>query len=195
MRHNDGQGECRSRAKCNQTRCNESKPHARDLCPLNFKQTVSVQFCPDLVQENVNSLVTKAQRAVTLSSATFNCLNPEVMHLSPDKRVDGVLLDNAAQRSLISKECAQRLCIKVIRKDRINLLSYGSKVPESNLFEIVSICLGRNDKHRPVTFEALVVKSINPICMAGASGFAKKLENKGFCLADDRLVRTKSDFV
>ena len=63
------------------------------------------------------------------------------------------------------------------------------------MFDIVSICLGRNDKHKPVTFEALVVKSINSICMAGASGFAKKLERKGFCLADDRLVRTKSDCV
>ena len=31
--------------------------------------------------------------------------------------------------------------------------------------------------------------------MAGASGFAKKLNKKGFSLADDRLVQTKSDCV
>ena len=74
MRHNEDQGECNQKAKCNQLRCNESKPHARDLCPLNFKSE-TVIFCPDLVRENVNSLGSKSQRAIALSTATFNCLN------------------------------------------------------------------------------------------------------------------------
>ena len=92
------------------------------------------------------------------------------MHLSPDKRVVGVLMDNAAQRSLVTKDLVKRLGIKILSKVRVNLLSYGSKVPENDLFGIVSITLGRNTI-KPASLQALVVNSINPICMAGASAF------------------------
>ena len=81
------------------------------------------------------------------------------------------------------------------RKDRINLLSYGSKLPESNIFKIVKLFLGRGRDHRSKKLEAIVVNAINPVCMPGASAFAKKLEKKGYSLADERLVRTKDDCV
>ena len=63
------------------------------------------------------------------------------------------------------------------------------------MFKIIGICLGRNAINKHVTLDAYVVNSINPICMEGASAFTKKLEKKGYNLADDRLVRSKSDTV
>ena len=82
-----------------------------------------------------------------------------------------------------------------MRNERINLPSYGSKEPENDCFDIVKISLGRNNKHKPINIEALLVESINDIIMAGVSNFAIKLSNKGFKLADDRLTSICDDSV
>ena len=131
MRHPKGSKQCHRRGKCwSDCDANEGEPDAKDLCKTNLDkvnqynrkgenqtvETATIEYCPELVQENINGVAAKAHRAVALSTATFNCLNPEVMHLSPDKRVVGVLLDNAAQRTLVSHELVKRLCIKVLRK-------------------------------------------------------------------------------
>ena len=55
--------------------------------------------------------------------------------------------------------------------------------------------LGSNNNQKPITIDALVIKKISDIYMAGASNFAKRLEKKGYTLADERLVNCKSDVV
>ena len=138
MRHPKGDIDCYRRGKCRpDCKANSGKLHAMDLCFKNLKknahygtktntgkigpvldksQVNNISFCPDLVQENINGVAAKAQRAIALSTATFNCLNEEVMHLSPDKKLVGVLMDNAAQRSLVTKDLVKRLGIKILSK-------------------------------------------------------------------------------
>ena len=56
--------------------------------------------------------------------------------------------------------------------------------------------MGEPDGKTLIYLEAMVVKSLNSIQMAGASQFAKKIHyNNGIALADWRFLTTKSDIV
>ena len=59
----------------------------------------------------------------------------------------------------------------------------------------MSIWLGLQASNKTVKIDAYVVDKLNPLHMAGASKFAKKLQAKGVDLADWRLINQKCDTV
>ena len=83
MRHLKGVNHCYPKGKCRQwCKANGGKPHAMDLCmdklkeanPYNKKdeaqqvQPTVTNYCPDLVQENINGVAAKAHRATVNSN-------------------------------------------------------------------------------------------------------------------------------
>ena len=81
MRHIIGSKYCYGKGRCRFS-CPENggKHHAKDLCPANLRKVQRFQShpvaancvsSPVLEQESVNSISTKSQRAVSLSTATF----------------------------------------------------------------------------------------------------------------------------
>ena len=65
----------------------------------------------------IYSSLSKKQRAVALETAVFSAHNPESSKLKPHERNIAVLLDTAAQRSLISRETVDRLGLRIISID------------------------------------------------------------------------------
>ena len=187
-------GSCNPYFVCSHSYCGSKQPHAIVLCPYNIEQSRKVAN-PVKVQ-TVCSLTSKMQRAVALETAIFSAHNSHAYRLSSDLRNVAVLCDTGAQRSLVTKECADRLSLKKLRIERACLLGYGQKSSQNSLYEIVEIVLWEPDGKKLIYLEAMVVKSLNSIQMAGASLFAKKIHyNNGIALADWRFLTTKSDIV
>ena len=111
--------------------------------------------------------------------------------MSSEKRNVSILCDTGAQKSLITKDCADRLHLRLLRSERASLLGFGQKTTSNNLYDIVEVVLGTPSGKNLIIFEAMVVKSLNGIYMSGASDFAKKLYSKGIEIADFRFLNTK----
>ena len=178
--------------------------HALNLCKKyldkepnksNIQTVSNVTDVPDVDPTAIRSCLSRSQRSVALQTCTILCKNFESRHLPPDQLVMGCLCDTAAQRSLITKACADRLGLKVKCTELVSLLGFGQTKPECRQYEVVNIMLGSNSNHKPITIDALVIKKISDIYMAGASSFAKRIEKKGYTLADERLGNCKSDVV
>ena len=95
----------------------------------------------------------------------------------------------------MSKETAEKLGLDIIGTERACLIGYGNKKPQNNSFNVVSISLGLPKYNNSVKFDTYVVDKLNPVHMVGAAKIAKKLQTKGFNLADWRLTNNKSDIV
>ena len=128
----------------------------------------------------------------------FAAVNLEAMEIPIHERNIAILADMVAQRSLVTKELADRLKLPIIAQERASILGYGQIKAENRLFKVTEITLGspdgRTDK-KPIKISALVVGGLNPIYMTGICKFATKLQTKGLDLADRRLVNSKRDVV
>ena len=164
--------------------------------PINI-DTIFAPATPDH-DTGVYSVTSKVQRAVALQTAVFAAANPEATEVPIHERNIAILADTAAQRSLVTKELADRLKLPIIAQERASILGYGQGKAENRLFKVTEITLGspdgRTDK-KPIKLSALVVSSLNPIYMTGISKFATRLQTKGLDLADRRLVNSKRDIV
>ena len=84
----------------------------------------------------------------------------------------------------MTKETAQKLGLDIIGTERACLIGYGNKKPQNNSFNVVSISLSLPNHDSFVKLDAYVVDKLNPVHMAGAAKFAKKLHKKRCKLAD-----------
>ena len=69
------------------------------------------------------------------------------------------------------------------------------KKPQNSAFNVVSISLSLPNCKTNAIIDAYVVDKLNPVHMAGASKFAKRLQKKGINLADWRLLNNKTDII
>ena len=146
----------------------------------------------------VNSNINTAKcdlKAVALPTAVLTAHNQNALKLPIEERNLSLLLDSGGQRTLVSREAAERLGLEVIRKEDACLQGYGSRSGKNNKFDVVNIKLGRMAERDPICIDAFVVPKMNPLHMAGASKFAKKLVSKGIRLADWRLTESKTDII
>ena len=184
---------CNFLSFCNRECKQAHGDHCRVFCPKNLQPKTAVNQVTTL--SVVSAMWNIPKKAVALPTAVFSANNDKALALSPDMRNISVMLDSGAQRSLISRDAATRLGLDIIGKDKASLLGYGSSRAQNNIFDVAAISLGRlNDPH-PVKLDAYVVNKLNPLHMAGASAFSRKLQKMGVQLADWRLYSTKSDIV
>ena len=184
--------------------------HPTVMCPKSIKisndtnhpvynthLTIFDPATPDHDTGIYNTLA-KTQRAVGLQTAVFAAVNKEAADIPLHCQNIAILADTAAQRSLITKEAADRLKLPIISEERASILGYGQVKATNQVYKVVEITLGPpkgSDNKKPVIINALVVGGMNPIFMTGISKFALKLKSKGLDMADSRLVNSKSDTV
>ena len=106
---------------CTLKMCSLPTPHAIVLCPVNldsakrFASNVGVVF----------SIGSKIQRSVALVTTIFTAHNQEAKLIPTVDRNVAILCDSGAQRSLITRECIDRLGLQVVRTERACLQGYG----------------------------------------------------------------------
>ena len=125
----------------------------------------------------------------------YCCHNETCKDIPAERRNLSVLADSGAQRTLISRECVERLNLPVIRTERASLQGYGQKSCSNESYDIVEVLLGKPFDKNPIVMSCMVVKSLNKIYMAGAAQFAKKLARVGMVVADWRFLNAKTDLV
>ena len=123
------------------------------MCPYNIEQ--SKKFA--IKVGSVFSVSSKLQRSVALETAVFTALNRNAALVPSEKRNVSVLCDTGAQRSLVTRECADRLSLKLLRVERASLLGYGQKASSNAAYDIVEMILGGPSGESQVVFEAMVV--------------------------------------
>ena len=183
-------GKCNAKNICSLRVCTKKELHAIVLCPVNIESTKRLNHVGLIF-----SVGSRQQRSVALETAVFTALNANAKGLPQVDRNVSVLCDNGAQRSLVTADCAKKLGLKVLRQERACLQGFGQKSTHNSLYEIVEVKLGQPFDKNPIILDAMVVKNLNQIFMAGASAFAKKLSSKGIDLADWRFLRSKNDLV
>ena len=177
---------------CKLAFCSKKEPHAIDLCPVNIDSTIRLSSNKS---ESIGSITSKTQRSVALQTAVFVCNSKSCLNIPIVRRNVSILADDGAQRTLISRECADRLNLPVLRTERASLLGYGQRSVVNEAYDIIEVKIGLPfDKH-PVIMECMVVKKLNNIFMSGAATFAKKLVKAGWQVADWRFLNTKTDLV
>ena len=182
-------GKCNPRSVCSLRLCTKQDPHSIVLCPVNIETTKRLNV------GLIFSIGSRLQRSVALETAVFAAMNVNAKSLPQAERNIAVLCDNGAQRSLVTEDCARKLGLKVLRKERACLQGFGQRTSQNQLYEVVEVKLGQPFDKNPIVLDAMVVKNLNRIYMAGASQFAKKLHAKGIDLADWRFLRSKNDLV
>ena len=103
------------------------------------------------------------------------------------------LVDQCAQRTLVTKSLADRLGLQVKSTEKACLLGFGARRPVNTIFEIVKVSLGVPFSNKEIQVDAYVVDKLNPVHMLGIAKLAKKIQGKGIQLADWRLTNSKSD--
>ncbi|CAL4218274.1 unnamed protein product, partial [Meganyctiphanes norvegica] len=135
------------------------------------------------------------QKAVALPTAVMIAHNLNALKLPIEQRNVALMLDSGGQRTLVTREAANRLGLEIVGRENACLQGYGAKQGSNSKFDVVNIKLGRVTENYPICLDAFVVPSLNKLHMAGASKFSKKLESKGIRLADWRLTESKSDII
>ena len=184
------QGKCNAKQICSLRLCTKKECHAIVLCPVNIESTKRFNHVGLIF-----SIGSRLQRSVALETAVFTALNANAFTLPQVERNVAVLCDNGAQRSLVTADTARKLGLKVLRKERACLQGFGQRTSTNSLYEVVEVQIGQPFDKNPIVLDAMVVKSLNKIYMAGICQYAKKLHAIGIDLADWRFLRTKNDLV
>ena len=129
-----------------------------------------------------------------METAVFSAHNPESAKLEPHERNIAVLLDTAAQRSLISRETVDRLGLRITSIEPALLQGFEQVKPKTLNYQVAEVVIGKPG-HKPVKLDALVINKLNSIHMSGACAFAQKLSAKNVPLADFRFLTRKSDII
>ena len=182
---------CPSQFFCKDASCKSAHgPHACLLCPKNLVEQAKPHTIGAVTNINKSDL-----KAVALSTAMMVAHNSNALKLAPEKRTVALMLDSGGQRTLVTREVADRLGFEVIGQENACLQGFGAKHGTNNTYDVVSIKLGRITEKHPICIDAFVVPKLNKLHMAGASKFARKLNSKGFSIADWRLLNSKSDII
>ena len=174
---------------------NQAKTNESEEINCNF-----TQFEPAIPDHDtgIYSITANAQRAVALQTVVLSAENVESSELPLHDKNVAILADTAAQKSLVSKELADRLKLPIIREERASILGFGQNKADNKNYKVVELTLGSPEgraNQKPIKINALVVNNLNPIKMTGVCKFASRLQSKGINLADSRLVNYKKDTV
>ena len=190
---------CPDKFCCKDPSCKESQSvHAKLLCPkiINEISQPKTIGCLNSNPTSTNINVAKCdQKAVALPTAIMIAHNLNALKLPIEQRNVALMLDSGGQRTLVTREAADRLGLEIVGRENACLQGYGAKHGSNSKFDVVNIKLGRVTENYPICLDAFVVPSLNKLHMAGASKFSKKLESKGIRLADWRLTESKSDII
>ena len=163
--------------------------HGILACPNLLVQLASEAKVTDATAISVNT--TKRSCSVALPSLTAQI---ESSTQDATLKVVGVLLDTAAQQSLIHRSVVERLGIKPIRQEFTSLVGFGMTRPVTKAYDVVQVKLFKNNYQHTSTITCLVVDRHPAVCkMTGLCLLAKKLAKKGADIGDVRLLNQKVD--
>ena len=171
---------------CTISGCTSQDTHGALACPMILAQ--------------LNPNTSNISKAVTVTTNKRNCsvalptLTAQVECSIDEKslQVVGVLLDTAAQQSLIHRDVVERLKIEPFRQEFTTLIGFGMSRPMAKNYDVVRVKLYKPGYSQKSTITCLVVDRPPAICsMAGVSQLAKKLAKKGADIADTRLLNMK----
>ena len=167
------------------------------------RDTHGTLACPKILDQ-LNPKTSNNAKAVTVTTNKRNCsvalptITAQVECSVNEKslQVVGVLLDTAAQQSLIHRNVVERLGIEPVRQEFTTLVGFGMSRPMAKSYDVVRVKLYKPGYSQKSTITCLVVDRPQAICnMAGVSQLAKKLAKRGADIADSRLLDMKSDIL
>ena len=104
--------------------------------------------------------ITKPQPPIVLSrSACLLKTGIATVSAGPYSTEGNILLDEGAQRSFISQDLADRLCLTPTHTEQISLSSFGNPASAAKLFNVATIAIHTQDKD-PIPISVLVVPKL-----------------------------------
>ena len=120
---------------CQTEKCTDKKDHGTLACPLKLA-AASAQHSQNVNNVNVTNI--NRRRAVALPTC-MALIESSVKDSS--LKSTSVLLDTAAQQSLVSRQVVENLGIKPIGKEFTTLVGFGSSKPKPKFYDIVNLTL------------------------------------------------------
>ena len=176
-------------------------PCTNKIC--TSQDTHGLLACP-LVLDQLKPKTSSNSKAVTVTTNKRNCsvalptLTAQIECEINDKSLQmvGVLLDTAAQQSLIHRDVVEKLGIEPVRQEYTTLVGFGMQRPMAKNYDVVRVRLYKPGYAQKSTITCLIVDRPPAICsMTGISQLAKKLAKRGVDIADTRLLNMKSDIL
>ena len=81
----------------------------------------------------INSIKYSASKAVAFSTAVFTAHNPKALEMLRNQRNISVMVDDGAQRSLITRAAVERLGLEIIGKERACIKGFNSRRPTNGV--------------------------------------------------------------
>ena len=189
--------ECRP---CQTKDCTDVKSHGTLACPIRItlaeaKGSKNVNtWASEQKDKNVNVVNIEhlnKMRAVALPTAVV-LVESDVSDIS--LKSTSILLDCAAQQTLVSRKVVDDLRIKPVGKEFTTLIGFGASKLKPQYYDVVKLTLYKPGFSGKARVTALVVEKPPSICtMTGICNFASKLHKLGVKLSDSRLLNQKSD--
>lgn len=168
------------RAKIDPCKRCKSRGHHYLLCDKNES------LLPGPSESESSNVITQCNASVRESGRVLlQTCSVVACHENRSKLVR-VLLDNGSERTWITKNLANVLKVKVIRKERLSVYSFGLKKAEEKIYHVARLELkNRKDCDKSIQIEALIAETISaaPIAAPDQKTCAV-LKRKGFLLAD-----------
>ena len=151
---------CPQKYCCTNSNCTDKNgQHAKLVCPtllssLSQPKTIS-QVAAHSVPNAVNitqpapvsiNIAGSDQKAVALPTAVMIAHNKAALKLPIEQRTVALMADSGGQRTLVSREAANRLGLEVIGRERACLQGYGARSGANNTFDVVNIKVGSHRK-------------------------------------------------
>ena len=171
---------------CSFPGCGAQNAHGVLACPKLLKQIVTGENDSSNI-----SVTSKKSCCVALPTLTAQIESPV-----KDKadQVVGILMDTAAQQSLVSRTVVERLGIVPFKQEHTSLIGFGMSRAMSKTYDVVRIKLFKNNYQAKATITCLVVDRPPAVCkMTGLCLLAKKLAKRGADIGDLRLLNQKQD--
>ena len=145
-------------------RCNKGNKHHSILCPealeisllasqnsinkaktnesdeIACKYTAFEPAIPDH-DTGVYSMTANVQRAVALQTAVLSAENVEASEVPLHDKNVAILADTAAQKSLVTKELADRLKLPIAKQERASILGFGQNKADSKIYKVIELTL------------------------------------------------------
>ena len=86
-------------------------------------------------------MTANVQRAVALQTAVLSAENAEASEVLLHEKNVAILADTAAQKSLVTKELADRLKLPIIKQERASILGFGQNKADSKIYKVIELTL------------------------------------------------------
>ena len=172
--------QCTSRRRCKQ--CNQK--HHTSLCHSLIATTrnpqppppSTPQLSPAPVANHIQSVPPPQAPPAASTSALTTVSRPQTpleyirspcllktaittVSAGPYSTEGNILLDEGAQRSFISQDLADRLCLKTTNRERVSLSSFGNRVSSARLLQVATISI-HTIGQSPIPISVLVVPQL-----------------------------------